>query len=559
LVVGPERHSGVWLRRARVCALFVALTAVMTWPSVLHLGTHSVEHQDIFFNVWRMEWVRHALLTSPRDLFNGNQFYPERGVLAYSDAMMVESLIALPLLSAGLPPMLVHNLLLLGVIAASGIGMFVLARYLWGNTPAAIVAGLIFAFAPYRFSHFMHMELQWAVWMPWALWAMQRTLDTGTLRYGLLTGLFMALQLTSSIYYGLFLAVILAAIAAIQAIATGRRALRAVGALAAGAAVLAATAWVYSGPYRQASARVGLRSVEEMRNFSAVPSSYLRVPEANWLHGRWRAGSEEVGLYPGIVPVALGLIALLAMRPTRTTLAYGTGLALAVDFSLGVNGLLYPHLQYYVPIFKGLRAPSRASILFLLCLAVLAARASAAILARVPASRQTLCATAIAALILVEYWSAPMRLISYPRRARLYEVLATLPDGNVLEVPLPRLDSLPFQDARYLYSSTLHWKKLVNGYSGYYPRTYIERLIRLRAFPSASAINQMRFDKVRYVVVHEDRYVDPAEGVRTVEALVRLGAKPLGRMDDGWYPATLIDMQPVTGAGQDHESAVRGP
>ena len=223
-MVGPERHSGVWLRRAGVCALFVGLTAVMTWPSVLHLATHSVEHQDIFFNLWRIEWVRHALLTSPGDLFNGNQFYPERGVLAYSDAMMVESLIALPLLSAGLPAMLVHNLLLLGVIAASGIGMFVLARYLWGSTHAAIVAGLIFAFAPYRFSHFMHMELQWAVWMPWAFWAMQRTLDTGALRYGLLTGLFMTLQLTSSIYYGLFLAVILTTIAAIQAGAMGRRA-----------------------------------------------------------------------------------------------------------------------------------------------------------------------------------------------------------------------------------------------------------------------------------------------------------------------------------------------
>ena len=243
-VDAPEQHSGRWLRRARVCALFVGLTAVMTWPSALHLATHSVDHQDIFFNLWRMEWVRHALLTSPRELFNGNQFYPERGVLAYSDAMMVESLIALPLLSAGLPPMLVHNLLLLGVIAASGIGMFVLARYLWGNTPAAILAGLIFAFAPYRFSHFMHMELQWAVWMPWAFWAMQRTLDTGTLRYGLLTGLFMALQLMSSIYYGLFLAVILATIAAVQAIAMRRRALPGVVALGAGAAVLAVTAWV---------------------------------------------------------------------------------------------------------------------------------------------------------------------------------------------------------------------------------------------------------------------------------------------------------------------------
>ena len=528
--------------RGRVCALFVGLTALMTWPSVLHLATRSVEHQDIFFNMWRMEWVRHALLTSPRDLFNGNQFYPERGVLAYSDAMMVESLIALPLLSAGLPAMLVHNLLLLGVIAASGIGMFVLARHLWGNTYASVVAGVVFAFAPYRFSHFMHMELQWAVWMPWAFWAMQRTLDTGTLRYGLLTGLFMTLQLTSSIYYGLFLAVILATIGTIQACAMGRRAVRAVAALAAGALILAATAWVYSGPYREASARVGLRTTTEMRRYSAEPSSYFRVHESNRLLGRWRAGSTELSLYPGLVPMTLGLIALVAIRPTRITLAYAAGLALAFDFSLGINGLLYPHLQYHIALFKGLRAPSRASILFLLCLGVLAARATTAILARVPGSKRALCGAALAAVILVEYWSAPMRLVPYPRRAQLYAMLAQLPDGNVLELPVPRLDTLPFLDTRYLYTSTFHWKTLVNGYSGYYPRSYLRRLVHLATFPSEVALEQLKDDKVRYIVVHDEQYLDPAEGMRVVEELLRLGGKPLGRMNDGWSQATLFDV-----------------
>jgi hypothetical protein len=525
-----------------VSALFVGLTALMTWPSVLHLATHSVEHQDVFFNIWRMEWVRHALLTSPRDLFNGNQFYPERGVLAYSDAMMVESLIALPLLSAGLPAMLVHNLLLLGVIAASGIGTFVLARYLWGNTSAAIIAGLVFAFAPYRFSHFMHMELQWAVWMPWAFWAMQRTLDTGALRYGLLTGLFMTLQLTSSIYYGLFLGVSLATVGAIQLFAMRRRALRPMAALGAGALILAATAWVYSGPYREASARVGLRTTLEIRKYSAQPSSYFRVPESNRLLGRWRAGSTELSLYPGLVPMTLGLVALVAMRPTRITLAYAAGLAIAIDFSLGINGLIYPHLQYHVGLFKGLRAPSRASILFLLCLAVLAARTTAAILARIPDSKRALCGAAIAAVILVEYWSAPMKLVPYPRRPQLYEFLAQLPDGNVLELPVPRLDGLPFLDTRYLYTSTFHWKTLVNGYSGYYPRSYLQRLVHLNTFPSEVAIEQIQDDKVRYIVVHDEQYRDPAEGARAAEELIRLGGKPLVRMNDGWSQATLFDV-----------------
>lgn len=527
-------------------ALFIGLTALMTWPSVLHLGSRSVEHQDVFFNMWRMEWVRHALTTSPRDLFNGNQFYPETGVLAYSDAILVESLIALPMRVIGLSALLVHNLLLLGVIAASGIGMFVLARHLWANTPAAILAGLIFAFAPYRFSHFMHMELQWAVWMPWAFWALQRTLETGSLRYGLLTGLFMALQMMSSIYYGLFLGLVLAVVAGIQIIAMGRRAVRPAAALAAGAVILAGTAWVYSAPYRAASERVGLRSTEEISKYSATPSSYLLVPEGNRIHGNSRAGSTELNLYPGLVPVALALFALVAMRPTRITVAYAAGLALAFDVSLGVNGLIYPHIQAHVGAFKGLRAPSRASILFLLCLGVLASRAAATLLARVPVPARTIGALGIAALVLVDYWSAPMRLIWYPRRAALYEMLATLPAGQVLELPLPKLDTLPFHDGRYLYTSTFHWKTLVNGYSGYYPKSYLERLIRLDTIPSPSALRQLRADKVRYVIVHEDRYLKSGEGGRTIEALILLGAKPITRLDDGWYPATLLDVTPLT-------------
>ena len=545
-VTGPPQPRAVWRQRARVWGLFIGLTALMTWPSALHLASRSVEHQDIFFNVWRLEWVRHALTTSPRDLFNGNQFYPETGVLAYSDAMLVESLIALPLLAAGLPSLLVHNLLLLGAIAASGIGMFVLARHLWGHTPGAIVAGLIFAFAPYRFSHFMHMELQWAVWMPWAFWATQRTLETGSLRYGLLTGLFMALQMTSSIYYGLFLALVLGLVVAVQALAMGRRSLRPLAVLAAGGIILAATTWVYSAPYRSASARVGLRSTEEISKYSATPKSYLLVPEANRLHGGRRAGSTELNLYPGAVPVLLGLFALVAVRPTRITAAYAAGLLLAFDMSLGVNGLLYPYLQAHVGAFKGLRAPSRAAILLLLCLGVLAARATGALLARIPPRAQTAGAVALMALILIDYWSAPMRLIWYPRRAALYEMLKTLPAGQVLELPLPTLDTLPFHDGRYLYTSTWHWKTLTNGYSGYYPRSYLERIIRLTTIPSPSALRQLKADGVRWVVIHEDRYLKPGEGGRVVEALVRLGAKPVGRLDDGWYPATLLDVEPLT-------------
>src|SRR4051812_15536341 len=196
-------------RRLAPVALFAALTAVMTWPQVANLGTKAAEHQDVYFNMWRFGWTAHALVTSPHRVLDGNIFYPERRTLTFSDAMPVESAIAAPMLLAGVPPVLVHNLMLLAGIVLSGAGMFVLARRLTGSIPAAITAGVVFAFAPYRFEHYMHMELQWTVWTPWTFWALHRTMESGRRRDGALVGLFVALQFLSSIYYGAFLATLL--------------------------------------------------------------------------------------------------------------------------------------------------------------------------------------------------------------------------------------------------------------------------------------------------------------------------------------------------------------
>ena len=57
-----------------VTLLLIALTAAMTWPHVTVLGTHSVEHQDIYFNLWRLRWIAHVLLDQPANLFGGNVF-----------------------------------------------------------------------------------------------------------------------------------------------------------------------------------------------------------------------------------------------------------------------------------------------------------------------------------------------------------------------------------------------------------------------------------------------------------------------------------------------------
>ena len=523
--------------------MFVALTAAITWPNATVLASRTVEHFDVFFNIWRLAWVHHALSTSPSTLFHANQFYPEPHVFAYSDAMLVEGLIAAPMFAAGWPPLLIHNLLLFGAIAVSGIGMYSLARYLWRNDAAAIVAGLVFAFAPYRFGHLMHLELQWAMWMPWAFWAMQRTIETGRLKYGVPTGVFIALQMGSSVYYGIFLVVLISVVGTLQFLRVpAAERLRVAAAFAAGAVLAIGVAAVYSKPYRQAAVRVGVRSVEEIRFHSAKIGDYNHVSDGNVLYDEADRGSPELALFPGYVALALAVAGLTLARPSAVVLSYVVGLVLAFDLSLGLNGLVYPYLREHVTVFHGLRAPARASILFLMFLGALAARGCAEAMRRLPASLRIAAVLLIAAGMMLEYWIEPLRMARYPVRPPLYHFLAKQPDGVVAEFPVPELSLLPGHDARYAYMSIFHWKRLVNGYSGHYPPSYIARMHRLATFPDAGSLAQLRSDGVRYVIIHEGSYIHRGTGGGIVETLIRDGLRPLTRLHDGWAAATVFEL-----------------
>src|SRR5205085_2846318 len=122
--------------------------------------------------------------------------------------------------------------------------------YLTGSRAAAFVAGMAFAYAPYRFEHIMHMELQWAMWAPLAFLALHRTVDTGRVKYGVATGACLALQMLSCIYYGIFLASLLAIAGALLLVADRRVPLvRVCAALADGVVLAAVVCGAYAVPY----------------------------------------------------------------------------------------------------------------------------------------------------------------------------------------------------------------------------------------------------------------------------------------------------------------------
>lgn len=538
--------AGRRIQTLAVTLAFVVLTAAMTWPQVTVIGTHSVQHQDIYFNIWRLSWIAHALLAEPANLFGGNIFHPEPLPLTFSDAILLEGLFAAPLFWLGLPPVLIHNLTLLAAFVGSGVGMFVLVRELTGSGLGGFASAVIFAFAPYRFEHFMHMELQWALWVPWAFWALHRTIDARSWRLGALTGLFVSLQMLSCIYYGIFLATLLPLVALIV-IAGSRRGTASppLRALFPGALVAVAICGAYALPYLQTKQEVGGRSGQEIVAFSARPSSYLVATPDNVVWGSSFAsrGRPERRLFPGALAVLLAFVGLLLRVPTLIVMAYLLGAVAAFELSLGLSGYSFRFLHEHVPIFHGLRALARAGLFVLFFVAALAGFGFAALSSGLKPVARRVAAAVVVTVLLAEYRVRPLALVPYPNEAPpLYAWLAAQPPGVVAELPMPPPTALPGDDARYSYLSTFHWHPLLNGYSGFHPHSYLDRVETLQAFPEEAAITRLRADGTRYLVVHFEAY-EPHEREQIRTALTRYGMAELCRFPQGASESAVFAMR----------------
>ena len=198
-------------------------------------------------------------------------------------------------------------------------------------------------------------------------------------------GSIVVLQALSCLYYAVFLATALLILTIVRLVGRPWSECRAL-VKPALAAVLVCVA--VAGPYshavsgREPAAR-GTRTVEEVRQWSPPLRSYLTTPAQHWLHGRvtWSLRNIEHVLFPGIVA------AVLRRRRGSSTgrrqyLAYVVLLVVAVDLSLGFNGLTYRALYGVMWPFHDLRVPARMFVIVSAALAVLGGNGVARLLRR---------------------------------------------------------------------------------------------------------------------------------------------------------------------------------
>ena len=526
---------------------------------------------DPLFNAWILHWTSGQVLAAlSGDLsalshyWSANIFFPAPLTLAYSEHLTPQMLQILPFFAATGNIVFCYNLLLFGTIVLSGLGMYLLVRELTGEPLAALLAGLAFAFAPYRIDQWAHLQVLSSQWMPFAFYGLRRFFVTGRLRPLVGGGVAILLQGLSCGYYLAYFTPFAAAYCLYEMAARGRfgdlRAWRAL--VGVGGAVLVVVA-VFLWPYVQVRRAndVGVRDLNDVQQFSADIYGFATISHNSRLWGsRIRAmpRNENQG-FPGFAILTFAVVAVgsrlaLFVPPARrvirgardSTLGFFACAAVgAAWLSLGpvmhLNGhpigpSLYAIFYRWVPGFDGLRVPSLNFMIVALCLSVLAGLGAAPLVSRGRTGRVLVVLGMIA--MLAESWSVPADTnvpLATPGYAPppseiadaqglrpVYRMVRRLPPGAVIA-------EFPFEDPiyqiQYTFYSAYHRRPIVNGYSGFYPESYRRIAGPLSHNPSsAEAWTALMSSGATHAIVHERAY--PGDAGRSVsDWLRRSGAR----------------------------------
>jgi len=275
---------------------------------------------DSLLNMWILGWgAEHVpkLLTgaiSWSQFWNANIFHPEPLALALSEHLFGQTLQILPIYWLTGNIILCYNLLFISTFALSAFGTYLLVRDLTGDKRAALIAGLIYGFLPYRIASVPHLQVMSSQWMPFALYGLNRFVTTGSVRALAGGTAALVMQNWSCGYYLLYFAPFVPLFVLHRMWTAGAlRSARTWGYLTAAAGVTLLLALPFLFPYQAAQRQFGIeRPFSEIVRFSANIWSYLTASENLNLWGRiLRLSPRPEGeTFLGLVPWLLAAVAV---------------------------------------------------------------------------------------------------------------------------------------------------------------------------------------------------------------------------------------------------------
>lgn len=561
LARGLRRWIHLW-----VLLFYALLSVLMTWPLLLHMRDAVVgEIGDNIYFIFLIRWYQKAFFelgVSP--FFNPWLNYPQGWNLASTDTSLATTLFGLPVsLLAG--PTFGYNFAMLVTFVLSGWAMFFWVRRLTGSAQAGLVAGVIFAFLPYRMAHFLigHVNLSGTQWFPLFFMGLYDLLRAPRVAWKpvILTGVMLGLIAFTTMHYlymGSLMAVVFVAgylwFADRQRLKSWAYWRGLLGKLAA--LGLVALPLVMAGllPFLQLNSQGGLatRTASYASMYSASPTDFILPSTDHFLWGRWvgehfdRSLWIEGTFYLGAVSVVLAGVGWWKTRQKEhsvlvkiSLLLIGVAFVLALGTDLHWNNqrveLPLPEflqarfdraavplplpaylLFHYLPFYSKMRAIMRFGFFVPLFTTLLAGLGAAWLVEKASPARAGWVTVGLAALVLFDFYPGPYQQFARVDARPVDYWLAQQPSAAALaQFPFSQVE-----DQDQVYNTLVHGKPFIGGFfSANQPEQYLRIRPVLEKFPAQEGVDLLRQLGVGWVLFDTSRYPDFPEIRRQAEAL----------------------------------------
>jgi len=488
--------------------LYCALALVWMEPWILSPHDTVADVGDPLHLAHIMAWNAHQLIRDPLRLFDSNNFYPWPQSLSFADHLVPESILVAPVQWITGNAVLAYNLAVFIGLVSSAFSMRWLILEVTGNSRAALVAGVVYAFNSFTLVEAARVNVIHMQWWPVALVFLGRFVNAPGFANALGLALALALQGLSGTYYLVFSALLAPVWIGVAFLGAGKRPTPQGARNLAGAALLTAipvlvTVYPYMArglPQSRVSPGVDLMAYVSPATGSAVWAGLL--PQGG-------LGREFKGVL-GLTLVGLGIVALVRSRSgwpralgliALVTAAFGIALSLGDNITIG--GTSYGrgphHFLFDLLPLQGLRHTPRFNALAVLGCAVLAGLGLGAFLGRSKAA--TFATLALVAALPLEHWSDTKYGAQLPPIASLQAAYRDLPRAPLVDLPIYPMARRRFW-AAYPYFSTFHWNPVPIGRTSFYPPGHDFLAWLLEAFPDDRSISALSRLGIRTVVVH---------------------------------------------------------
>lgn len=513
---------------------FISLWSI--WPVITNFKTHIPETYDGLFITWNINQTIEKIPYGLPHLFEGNIFYPYQNVKAYSETFVTSALLAyIPVKLTGIPIVAFNFPFVFGQIAT------MLVLYFWyfelsKSKGASVIAAIAVSLSQIRMHYFGHLQmwsLQWFLLSTLMLWKFSKE---GKIKYWYFALFFFIFQMWESLLPAFWI-VIVGVLLLPSLWQHSKRLKRSITVSAILTFLfISPILWLYFSFYQQFHIVRSIRdaahfamSVDDLWGVFLSPGLYLLVMVALTPH-----------LFSFQLPVSNGKLVenfqvvrvMKYLRHKLSTLNLITNSQLEIgnwkflvilastSFILSLGPVLnYSHktvklfstlfiplpygiLYYLVPGFGAFRTPSRFIWLFAFALGGIVA----VLLPKLSKFLKLL--TIPLAILLGTRITTIYPIPQPPDYPPIYTWLQSQPGFVILELTMysSAADTKASEVKRMLYSLS-HRKKLINGYSGFFPPEWLDLVGNLGSdFPSSELEQRLKDRGVNYIILHKDEY-----------------------------------------------------